>query len=392
MAVRGEYPKALEKMVAETNKRMDAAVGWSKPPTRIVATEQAMKSMALGVDRWNPLWRDNNYAAGTRWGDIIAFPMFQGSFKANIVPTADTPECGFDYQLWIGQDWDFFKPIRPGDSFKVWNRRPQMKDVTSLDGKGPHTFALMECDCDHINQRDELVSRARTYTYRTFFPGGPPKPTENMPSYRYTQEELEYIDSFVRAEEVRGANIRYWEDVKLGDETKPTVLGPTYMGDNTAVFGDPGSMMADMAIPPRELLHKGPDGKLVGDFLKDPATGLFVVRGVGAGRHWSDLAAQAEGEPCAFLFAVLSVHTMLRLLTNWMGDDGFLRKYYWRHVMRTPVGDCNIGHGRVTNKRLENGEYLVDLMVWLRNMRGFITETASATVSLLSRENPPKWK
>jgi hypothetical protein len=249
----------------------------------------------------------------------------------------------------------------------------------------------MECDCDHINQKDELVSSMKTYTYRTFFPGGPPKPTENMPKYGYTQPELEYIDRLVRAEEVRGANTRYWEDVKVGDETRPAVLGPTYMGDNAAMFGDPGSMMG-RGMPPRELLHKGPDGKMVGDFLKDPATGLFVARGGGAGRHWSDLAAQAEGEPCAFLFAVLSVYTMLRLLTNWMGDDGFLRKYHWRHVMRTPVGDCNVGHCRVTNKRVENGDYLVDLTVWLQNMRGIVTEVASATVSLRSRENPLEWK
>lgn len=391
MAVRGVYPKALEKMIADTNANMDTAVGWSKPPAKMVATEQAMKSMAFGVDRWNLLWRDDNYAVGTRWGGIIAFPMFQGSFRANMVPTADTPECGFDYQLWIGQDWEFFKPIRPADSFKIWNRRPQMKDVTSLNGKGPHTFALMECDCDHINQKDELVSTMKTYTYRTFFPGGPPKPTNIMPKYGYTQEELEYIDRFVRAEEVRGANTRYWEDVKVGDETKPVVLGPTYMGDNATNFGDPGMMMG-MPMPPRELLHKGPDGKLVGDFLQDPDTGLFVVRGGGAGRHWSDLAAQAEGEPCAFLFAVLSVYTMLRLLTNWMGDDGFLRKYNWRHIARNPVGDCLIGHGKVANKRVENGEHLVDLEVWLENMRGNITEAAAATVSLCSKEAPYKWK
>jgi hypothetical protein len=390
MAVRGVYPKALEKMVADTNRRMDMAVGWSRPAAPPVATAAAMKTMAFGVDRWNPLWRDETYAAGTRWGGLIAFPMFQGSLRANMVDTSDTPECGFDYQLWLGQDWEFFRPIYPGDSFKIWNRRPQIKDATGEDGKGPHTFALMEADCDHINQRDELVSTMKTYTYRTFFPDGPPEPANNMPKYGYTQEELEYIDGFVRAEEVRGANIRYWEDVKTGDETKPVVLGPTYMGDNAANFGDPGMMM--MALPLRELLHQGPDGKMAGDFLKDPETGLFVVRGGGAGRHWSDLAARAEGEPCAFLFAVLSVYTMLRLLTNWMGNDGFLRKYHWRHIARNPVGDCLIGHGRVTGKRAEHGEHLVDLEVWLENMRGNITEVANATVKLCSREAPYQWK
>jgi hypothetical protein len=46
----------------------------------------------------------------------------------------------------------------------------------------------------------------------------------------------------------------------------------------------------------------------------------------------------------------------------------------------------------VTNKRVENGEHLVDLEVWLENMRGNITEAAAATVSLCPKEAPYKWK
>ena len=57
-----------------------------------------------------------------------------------------------------------------------------------------------------------------------------------------------------------------------------------------------------------------------------------------------------------------------------------------------PLGDAIIGRGKVTNKRVENGEHLVDLDVWLRNMRGNTTEAASATVSLFSKKVPYKWK
>ena len=128
------------------------------------------------------------------------------------------------------------------------------------------------------------------------------------------------------------------------------------------------------------------------EFISNPTTGLYHPKGGGAGRHWSDYSAQAEGEPRAFLFGVLSRYTMARCVTNWMGDDGYFRVYKWRHINRNPVGDALIGQAEVLDKRVENGEYLVDLEVYLRNLRGNTPEMAFVTVGLLSRENPVKWK
>ena len=104
------------------------------------------------------------------------------------------------------------------------------------------------------------------------------------------------------------------------------------------------------------------------------------------GRHYSDLAAQAEGEPCAWLFGVVSRFSLLRTVTNWMGDDAVLRRFCWRHMTRTRVGDAMIGRATVVGKRVEDGEHLADLHVWLRNLRGNVSEAAVATVSLPSRD------
>jgi hypothetical protein len=104
------------------------------------------------------------------------------------------------------------------------------------------------------------------------------------------------------------------------------------------------------------------------------------------GRHYSDLAAQAEGEPCAWLFGVVSRFSLLRTVTNWMGDDAVLRRFCWRHMTRTRVGDAMIGRATVVGKRVEDGEHLADLHVWLRNLRGNVSEAAVATVGLPSRD------
>ena len=71
-----------------------------------------------------------------------------------------------------------------------------------------------------------------------------------------------------------------------------------------------------------------------------------------------------------------------------MGDDAFMRKWNWRHITRTLVGDASYAQGKVTNKRVENGEYLVDLFVYQMDMRGFIVDCAVSTVALRSKTQP----
>jgi acyl dehydratase len=93
-----------------------------------------------------------------------------------------------------------------------------------------------------------------------------------------------------------------------------------------------------------------------------------------------------NGEPHAFHFGAFARQVMVRLATNWMGDDGFLREYKWRHLKRTAIGDTLIGKGKVINKYIKNGEHLVDLEIYLENLRGNITEAALATISLFSKE------
>ncbi len=78
---------------------------------------------------------------------------------------------------------------------------------------------------------------------------------------------------------------------------------------------------------------------------------------------------------------------MARLITNWIGDDGFVCKFGWRHIWRTPVGDAFLVNGKVIKKYVDNGEHLADVHVWCLNLRGTVTDMALSTVKLLSRKD-----
>jgi hypothetical protein len=215
-----------------------------------------------------------------------------------------------------------------------------------------------------------------------YFPEPLSKPESawDTSEYRYTKEELEYLDRIEDEEEIRGANIRFWEDVSIGEETQPVVLGPITILD--IVGCTPRGNFEETRI--RRVYQQMPQ-----EFIHDPVTGIYH-HGIEA--HMSDRVAELMGDGRAIIYARQARYLMIRLVTNWMGDDGFLRKFNYRSMAHAPIGDTLIGRGRVTNKRVENGEYLVDLKVWLDNMRGNIHKAAVATVSLFSKEAPYPWK
>jgi hypothetical protein len=384
MAVRGVYTEAEKRMLENTKKDPYYKAGWFPAPTEMVVTEESMVLMALPVDPWNPIWRDHKYARGTRWGDIIALPFYLERWAYSYFGLAITPEVGYTTGAWIGEKWEFFQPVHVNDSFKVWRNMPVIEDFTSLDGKGPRRFKVIPHDVQFINQKDELVNTWKVYFEHAFYPEPPEgriRPVEA--AYKYTKEELDYIASLEKGEEIRGANIRYWEDVKVGEELKPVVMGPITFTD--MVFDYQGRRKI-LFLPSREL-RKQPPWKLI----VDPDSGVIVDS---LEHHFSDRAAQAEGGPgrLAFVFGNLQKQIVARLITNWMGDDGFMTRFDWRHPHSPPVHDTLIGRGKVTNKRVVNGEQLVDISAWLEDLRGYLSVLASVSVRLLSRETPQTWK
>lgn len=376
MVVRGVYTPREEEIVADFRERAEDLIGWVGDVTtdgdpcmvaHRVASRDLILQMAYAVDYWNPLWRDENYASKTRWGNIIAPPFFLerithggGQRVALNIP------AGFDSEWWFpGTDWEFFMPVRENDSFKIWRSRPQLLDITNPDGEGPRKFRVVSSNIKYLNQRDEVVATFKRYFDETIIPENvtgfelyrhrysfkrpgtttpvsPMDPKQDVkiaPDYKYTREELDYIDHLADEEEIRGAKIRFWEDVALDEELRLVVTGPITLRDWAIEWGcTAGGLHNDTANP----------------FVGSPASQSILGR----------------------------------LITNWMGDDGFIRKFLWRMLEHAHLGDTIIGRGKVIKKYVENGEHLVDLSLWTECLgEEQIPHAALATVRLLSKED-----
>jgi hypothetical protein len=96
------------------------------------------------------------------------------------------------------------------------------------------------------------------------------------------------------------------------------------------------------------------------------------------------------GSAVSFYFQIEGL--LSRMLCNWMGDDGFLRKLDDRVPILPIVGDVLCNKGKVTRKYVEGDEHLIDLEVRCENLDGEILMPGNATVRLASRTDFGKIK
>jgi acyl dehydratase len=388
MVVRGVYTKAEEAMMAEWAERLDKQVGWlgetpslqhPYPVFHRVASRDLVRHMACAADCWNPLWSDERYARNTRWGGIIALPMFlncisHGGTTAYILEVP--PEVGVG-RTSVCHCYEFFKPIYVGDSFRVFIGRHKLEDITRPEKSANRRFKY-NVEVNYINQRDELVGIFRRADITEILPPGTEVEKKDLKfteEYVYTDEDIAAIDRLYDAEEIRGAEIRYWEDVSIGDALKPVVMGPITSWDSVIGIQSYGIGL----FPMIEVRRKTGERVMTDPVTKIPHKSVEF--------HLSDEGAQMMGASSTTLFPATFEYLMCRLITNWMGDDGFLRGLEWQKLTNVPIGDTIFGSGKVVKKYVnENGDYLVDLNIRVESVRGYTGYVATATVSLLSKE------
>ncbi|MDO8567681.1 MAG: MaoC family dehydratase N-terminal domain-containing protein [Dehalococcoidales bacterium] len=342
-----------------------------------VATADGIYHAARGVGDDNPLWWDRSYAGKTRWGALIAPPYFvyaceRGGIQQRLFAGA--------HALFAGDDWDFFKPICENDrvantlTLAAINERESKFAGTMWDQVEKLTFK---------NQNGEVVATCHRHIFR-YERTEKPRESNYTPIkvQHYTPQELEAIENDIRNEERRGASPRYWEDLKSGDELTPVVKGPLTVTDIIAwEMGLGGSAFT----LPHELAHA---------FWRRHPKAAVIERETGApdfpvAVHWVDSLAQDVGLPAAYDIGPQRICWFGHLMSNWIGDDGFLRKLYVQVRSPNLRGDTTWCKGKITRKYIADGMFCADLDLWMVNQRGATIAKATATAYLPSKERGP---
>ena len=98
--------------------------------------------------------------------------------------------------------------------------------------------------------------------------------------------------------------------------------------------------------------------------------------------------ALRAGLPETYDFGGERISWMEHAATNWMGDDAFLRTLNVRLLAFCFVGDTVYIGGEVVDKRIDNGDNVVDIAFTATNQRDEVITTATATIILPTKRDP----
>lgn len=307
----------------------------------------------------------------------IAPPTFAYTIDTGIV----APGLPGIQWIFAGSRFENFLTIRPGDTITA---RARLIDVQVKEGRNVPRYVNQVGEVLYTNQNGDLVTRYEGDIYRiprrrsgAGFKFAVKHEAEAPKPYKYTQEEIEKIAEGYRTEARRGREVRYWEDVEVGDALPPVQKGPLTLVDIVGFYSGRRTVYSvlKLAFLDRDRHPRNVYYSPTRNIPMHPAAG-----------HFDAEIAHEIGMPGAYDQGWQRINWAGHLLTNWCGDQGFVRRLDGRVTRPNLVGDFTVLAAEVTGKRKEAGEALVDVAWWGTNQRGERNCDGVATVRLPSRD------
>ncbi len=192
------------------------------------ATADTLRNWCNGIGDLNPLYREIGYGASTRYGSMLAHPMFPMAFGWLGRTRWGLPGV---HGFYAGNDWELFRHVRPGDRITAIER---VVGVEEKESKFSGRLVLQYVEACYYNQRSELIARALgTCTRHERKAARDTGKYKDIEQHQYTNEQRDRIDQIVLDEpkNIRGSAVRYWEDVKEGEELPTIARGPLSLMD-----------------------------------------------------------------------------------------------------------------------------------------------------------------
>jgi acyl dehydratase len=384
-----EFEKATDFAFKEEDiERAKALVGIYAPSAArehlTTATHDAMRNFARGYGDDNPLFTSEDYGATTRWGAQIAPPMI--AIGLNRPLFGDPPKTPLKrpsfrgiHVFVSGSTWNWYRPLYPGDQLFSFGGT---ESVVEKKSEFAERSVLVTYTSVKMNQRAEIVAISRTLAIHT-----ERKTAREKGKYlaiepaNYTDDDVARLDEIYAAEQIRGAEPRWWEEVNVGDSLPPMAKGPLTTTD-MIVFHAGGYGFVPYAPCANRIAYKNRQ-RIAPFYVKNE----YGIPDVAQRVHWDSAWAQAIGNPMAYDYGVMRDCWLSHYLTDWMGDDGWLVTQSTEIRKFNYIGDSHVITGEVVDKRIDDGRCVVDIEMRGTNQRDVVTCPGTATVALPSREH-----
>jgi hypothetical protein len=397
-------------------------------------------------DPENPVLNDASYAKKLGYKDILAYPTFGGNDDTFMVPW---PPQVRDKLLANGLNHSFtnYKPVYPGDTIYLVANARHVVDLTPPAGSIYRSIAI-QSEGSIYNQKGEKVTDVifRVTENLKIYKDDSKRPKNptfadmweapdwmRRPAHYYTDDDWAFIKGIWAKEKRQGAEPRYWEDVKIGNEPTWTADGPieeSIMPTAPWGMGLGGSrtMKKEIMYPKifKTMVRGEKDGiyrlpnreDYVPPVPDDPATvPMSEMPKDDAAVDLKEIHKQTETR--AVLINYFGRDIAIRHIHNWMGDYGWLYNIRWgimapethaaygkivpvnpqaeRFLEKVPkmkgkfvtahglTGDLGIVKSCVYDKYVRDDQFLVELGWWVETIDGYLWEEGGATVKLPSK-------
>ena len=322
-----------------------------------------------GVGDYNPLYRDDEYAKRSRYGQITAPPTFLYAVTLGVIAgetgAIDRRRVSTRYLPvnYAGADIEFMRPIWKDDIITA------VETVGETQRKTSKRIGPINFNTGHVvftNNRRETVASINTLMARYQNTGGMLKydRTPKSQDGRTEQSTVEPADPLVWERARRGDNTLYWEEVIEG-ESIPSLKKGTYS-------------VTELFLFTHGVLGTGRSTRAALESEGSADLG-------GGGRFDEEHAQKRRNMPGQFDFGPQRVCWLAQIVTDWMGDDGILKKLNASIRHPNVVGDTNTIHGSVVRKFRSEGRSLVEVSVENVNQSGLPTAFGTAIVELPTR-------
>ena len=194
------------------------------------ATRDNIRHYAHGIGDDNPLWCDPSYAAGTRYGTVIAPPSFL--FPLNRILSGYVGGLPGIHAMWAGADLEWFEPITRGTEVRTEAYLKELiEHQTRFAGRAIQQIYHVDYYDVSPSSPDRLLASGDSWCFRTERDTAREAGTKydearRRPPMRYDAETIARIHELYRQEEVRGAEPRPAAGVEVGEALPVMVKGP----------------------------------------------------------------------------------------------------------------------------------------------------------------------
>jgi len=418
-----DFPQLTDDVIERARATISATES-PRPPAFSVLNHDVVRRWAYMLGDANPLWLDPEYAAATRWGSVMCPPTLpetavrgalfdplraqRGQRRANGSAAGTAAPAGKSSKggglpglatLQVGRQFWFSEPVHVDEEV-----RGTQRVIAIVDSEGRRDGDCIEDDAAveeamEAGQREcawpstrfviqtfehKVYSKRtgrllmKTYRHEGRFPRGVPMPVSkyrDLADPYWPQDELDRIVACHLDEQLRGAETRYCEDVKVGDELPAMVKGPHTPNDYILYAGAFGGWFDAADRIKYLLLERFPAAGVI-----DPRTNVPDFPNM---MHLDSFSSESMGYPRGFDASMQRISWFGHLLTNWIGDDGVITGMQILHDRPLFLFEAMWLHGSVSAVDAVDGT--VTLTLWGDNQHGERLSHGYATLRLPRR-------